>query len=121
MKKLLKQAGIHKPDEMERYIVFRAQRNSYIFLISALIFWSFYESYRVYAYHTKLNLLPCMLLLLATVIQGFSQLLMTRNAVREDAESNETAHLLKTVVFIGAAASIVATIITAIIFTGVKL
>lgn len=121
MRKLFKHLGFHKPDEMERYIVFKAQRNSYLFLIIALSVWSFFESYKVYAHHTRLNLFPCMLLVTAAVIQSFSQLIMTRNVVKDDEDSYETAPLLKIIIFICGVAGIVATVIAAIIFISVKL
>lgn len=95
MKKYFSELGFHKMDEMQRYILFRAQRNSYIFLIIALLIWSLYESYGVYTRHTELNLFPCMLLVAAVTIQNLSQLIMTRNAVKDDEDSYETAPLLK--------------------------
>ncbi len=120
MKHFLKKLGFHKPDEMERHIVFRAQRNSYIFLVAALLVWSLYESYRVYAYHTRLNLIPCMLLTAAALIQTFSQLIMTRNAVKDDEDSFETAPLLKLIILVCAVASVIATIGAAFLLMGVR-
>lgn len=120
MKHFLKRLGFHKPDEMERHIVFRAQRNSYVFLVAALLIWSFYESYRVYAYHTRLNLIPCMLLTAAALIQTFSQLIMTRNAVKDDKDSFETTPLLKIIILVCAAASVIAAIGAVFLFTGVQ-
>ena len=121
MRKILKCLGFHKPDEMERHIVFRAQRNSYIFLIMALLIWSFYESYKVYAHHTKLNLLPGMLLMAAIVIQSFSQLIMTRNAIKDDEDSFETAPLLKMIILICIIAGVITTVAAAMVFLSVKL
>ena len=121
MRKLFKCLGFHKPDEMERHIVFKAQRNSYIFLTIALLIWSFYESYKVYAYHTKLNIIPCMLLMAAVVIQSLSQLIMTRNAIKDDEDSFETAPLLKIIILICIVASVITTIASAMIFMNVKL
>lgn len=60
MKQFLKKFRLRRPDEMERHILFRAQRNAYLFLVAALAVWSFYESWQVYARHTRLNLLPCL-------------------------------------------------------------
>lgn len=48
MNRILQKMGFHKTDEMERYIIFKAQRNSYIFLMIALLIWSLYESSKVY-------------------------------------------------------------------------
>ena len=97
MKNFLKGLGFRKPDEMERTIVFRAQRNAYLFLVAALVIWSFYESGQVYLHHTRLNLLPCLLLTGAMVVQSFSQLAMTRSAVKDDEDSYETGPLAKLV------------------------
>ena len=36
---LRKKLKFHRPDEMEKDILFRAQRNAYIFLIAALFLW----------------------------------------------------------------------------------
>ena len=47
MKKLLNLLRLRKPDEMERTILFKSQRNAYLFLVFALIAWTFFESYRV--------------------------------------------------------------------------
>lgn len=121
MRYFLRKLRFHKPDEMERHIIFRAQRNSYIFLIIALLIWSCYESYEVYLYHTGLNPIPCMLLVAAAVIQSLSQLIMTRNAVKDDEDSCETAPLLKIIILVCAIASVIATIGAAVIFTGAKL
>lgn len=120
MKKFFNKLGFHKMDEMERHIAFRAQRNSYLFLVAALIVWSFYESYKVYAYHTRLNLVPSMLLAVSALIQIFSQLIMTRNAVKDDEDSFETAPLLKIVILSCIAASIIATVGAAFLLMGVQ-
>ena len=121
MKKLLKYFKFHKPDEMEQHIIFRAQRDSYIFLIIALLVWSFFESYKVYVYHTNLNLIPCMLLVTAAIVQSFSQLIMTRNVVKDDEDSYETAPLFKIIILICVVASVMATVTAAIIFMSIKL
>ena len=42
MKQFLKKFRLRRPDEMERHILFRAQRNAYLFLLAALAAWSFY-------------------------------------------------------------------------------
>ena len=52
-----------RPDEMERSILFKAQRNAYLFLTAALLVWSLAESWGVYARRDPLNLLPMAFLL----------------------------------------------------------
>lgn len=120
MKHIFRKIGLRKMDEMDRYIAFRAQRNAYHFLIISLFIWSMYESYQVFVYHTNLNLLPCMLLAAASLIQGFSQLVMQRNAVKDDEDSYETVPLLKIMIWVCVAAGVIATVGSAIILMGVK-
>ena len=119
MKDIFRKLGLRKMDEMERHIAFRAQRNAYVFLVAALVVWSFCESYRVYAYHTRLNIIPCGLLAAAGLIQSFSQLAMTRNAVKDDKDSYETAPLLGIILLICVAAGVAATVGAAVILMGV--
>lgn len=97
MRRILKNLKLRKPDEMERHILFRAQRNAYLFLVAALVVWSFCESIRVHIYHSRLNLLPCLLLTAAVLIQSLTQLILTRGAVKDDEDSCETGPLVKLV------------------------
>lgn len=97
MKRIPKSQKLRKPDEMERHILFKAQRNAYLFLVAALVVWSFCESLQVYLHHSRLNLLPCLLLTAAVLVQSFSQLILTRSAVKDDEESCETGPLVKLV------------------------
>lgn len=117
--RILKKIGYHKMDEMERAILFKAQRNAYLFLAAALVVWSFYESYRVYAYHTRLNPVPCFLLGAAVLIQAFSQLALTRHAVKDDEDSYETGPLFRIVVLACVAAAVIATLAAAFLLMGV--
>ena len=120
MNRFWKKLGLRKPDEMERFILFRAQRNAYLFLVAALLCWSLYESCRVYIHHTRLNLLPCLLLGAAALIQSFSQLVLTRNAVKDDEDSRETGPLALLVVAACAVTGIVAALIAAVVLLGVR-
>ena len=108
MKGIWKRLGFRRPDEMERFILFKAQRNAYLFLVAALFLWTVYESCRVYIHHSRLNLMPCLLLVGASLIQGFSQLVMTRSAVKDDDDSYETGPLVRIVVLACAAAGVLA-------------
>lgn len=121
MKKFFKKLGFRKMDEMEQQIAFKAQRNALVFLLAALFVWTLYESYKVYAFHTSLNLIPCFLLVAASGIQTLSQLIMTRNAVKDDEESFETSPLLKIIIWICVVVGVIVTIGSAIIIMGVKL
>lgn len=93
----MKKRSFHRMDEMERHILLRAQRSAYLFLVAALAVWSFYESWQVYARHTRINLLPCLLLVGASLVQGVSQMVQTRRAVRGDEGSCETGPLVRIV------------------------
>lgn len=120
MKKFFQKLRRYKPDEMERYILFRAQRNAYLFLVAALVVWSFYESYQVYTRHSRLNLIPCLLLAVAALIQTFSQLILTRRAVQGDEDSFETGPLVKTVVLVCAVVGVIVTIGAAVVLLCVR-
>lgn len=107
-------------DEMERHILFKAQRNAYLFLIAALVIWSFYESIQVYIHHSRLNLLPCLLLTAAVLIQSFSQIILTRSAVKDDEDSYETGPLIKLVLLACVIAAAAATAVAAVVLMGVR-
>lgn len=115
MKEMLKKFGIQKPDEMQRYIITKAQNNAYLFLVIALIIWSFYESYSVYKNHTRINPIPSMLLMGAMMIQSFTQIRMQRNATID--EEDNFPLLAKTLIIF----CIITIIITAIVVMGVSL
>ena len=110
---------MRKPDEMERQIIARAQRNGYLFLVASLLAWSLYESWEVYRYRDPLDLRPCALLGLAVLVQGFSQLVLARRAVTGDPDSHETGPLVKLVVLACAVAAVIATAVAALVMLGV--
>ena len=74
----------------------------------------------MYIHHTRLNLLPCLLLGAAALIQSFSQMALTRNAVKDDEDSFETAPLLKIIVLVCVTASAIATAGAALLLMGVR-
>lgn len=120
MRQFFKKLGFRRPDEMERSILFRAQRNAYLFLVAALFFWSLHESCQVYLHRGRLNLLPCLLLSAAALIQALSQQIMTRRAVKDDEDSCETGPLARMVVLACAAAGVLAAAVTAVVILGVR-
>ncbi len=121
MKRFFKKLGFRKMDEMEQHIAFKAQRNAFVFLLAALLIWTLYEAYKVFAFDAALNPFPCMILAAASCIQTFSQLIMTRNAVKDDEDSFETSPLLKIIIWVCVVAGVIATIVAAIMIMGVKL
>lgn len=118
MKELLKRLGLRKMDEMERQIVFVAQRNGYLFLAGALLVWSLYESWRVYSLHERLRPLPGLLLVTAVLIQCFTQLVLTRRAVMGDEDSYETGPLAGLVLLVAAVAGLIAVAVAAVLLLG---
>ncbi len=112
MKKLFEKSIFRRPDEMEQSILFKAQRNALFFLEFSLIIWSFYESYKVLTYHTKLNILPSMLAIGALTIQNISQLIMTHNAVKGDEDSPKASPLFKTILLCLAVAAVTAAVMS---------
>ena len=121
MNRFLKKLGIHKMDEMQQQIAFKAQRNAYLFQMIALIIWTFYESYKVYTYHTRINLLPCALLTTGVIIQTLSQLILLRNAVKDDEDSNETMQLFQIIILSCAIVCVIAAIGSAIFLLSVRI
>ena len=121
MKKFFKRLGVHKMDEMEQHIAFKAQRNALVFLLFALFIWTLYESYKVYTFHSELNPFPCFLLAAASCIQIFSQLIMTHNAVKGDEETPKASPLLKIILICLAVAAVIITIGSIIVILVVKL
>lgn len=120
MKRFLKNFKFRKTDEMEQYIIFKSQRNAYFFLIASLFLWSIYESCQVFLYHARLNLLPGFLLAAAAVIQAFSQLFLTRNAVKDDEDSDETGPLFKIIILICVISGAAVTGVAAVVLMGVR-
>ena len=120
MRRFLKKPEFQGLDEMEKAILFKAQQNAYFFLVAALFLLSLYRSFRVYRYHESLDPVPGLLLAAAVLIQMFSQLVMTRNAVKDDEESFETAPLLKIIFFLCVVAVIIAAAGASILLMGVR-
>lgn len=108
-----------KPDEMERAILARAQRNAYLFLAGALLLWSLWESRRAYL-GGELNLTPCLLLVGAVLVQTVSQLVLARRAVQDDEDSYETGPLARLVVFVCLLVSVLAMAVAAWAVLGVR-
>lgn len=78
MAKFWEKLGVRKADEMERSIQQKAIRLAWGYTVLFLLAWTFYESYRVYRYNTRLNLLPCTLLVTQNLVLMVAQLFYTR-------------------------------------------
>lgn len=84
MKKIFSKLGFRKMDEMEKNIALRSQRIALAYALIVLIFWSLYESYQVYTYQTKLNILPCFLLVSTCWVLIISQAIFKKQATKDD-------------------------------------
>lgn len=93
----MKRTPKRRMDEMERQILFQAQRNAYLFLGAALFAWSLYEACQLCLYHRWPHPMPYLLLGAAALVQTTSRLVLTRRAVREDEDSYETGPLARLV------------------------
>lgn len=119
MKNFFNRLLSYKMDEMQSYILLRSQRASYLFLVAALFVWSLYESYRVCVYHERLNLIPCLLLVSASIVQNISQAVMTRKAVKDDEEADETGPFIRLAVTLSVLAGVIATAVATVMIMGV--
>ncbi|MBR2912805.1 MAG: hypothetical protein IKC40_02650 [Oscillospiraceae bacterium] len=108
-------------DEMQQMHYYRSQSYAYGFLLAALFIWAIYESVTTLRYHDDLNLVPCYLMVGASLIQNFSQLIMQRNAVKDDDEYDSSQPLFKIILLACAIAVIINLVTTAIIMLVVKL
>ncbi len=98
MKKLLNSLGFRKMDEMEKTIALKAQRVALFYVTVALLSWSFYESYKVYAYGEMLNSFPSMLLGSTSLVLVISQAFFKYQAVKGDEEFSYSGAVWKFVV-----------------------
>lgn len=119
MKQLWRKLKFPGADEMQRLIMLKAQRNGYLFLAVALLCWSLWESYGVYARRVPLNLTPCLLLAGAALVQSFSQAALIRRAIEGDEEAGETGRLFAWVLLACAAAGAIAAAGAALLLAGV--
>lgn len=110
MKNFLNKLGFHKMDEMEKSIALKSQRITLVYILIALILWSFYESYKVYVYHTPINLLPCFLLVSASWVLIISQAILKKQAVKDDEDYKKENPIWKfvliTILIVGIIAAI---------------
>lgn len=109
MKNILSAMGVRKMDEMERDIANSAIRYAYLFLIVALLIWSITESVltmRTHGAH-RATLVPCMLLVGASLIQSFSQLILRARRTAGDEEYRETWPIGKALVIALAVAVVI--------------
>lgn len=119
MKKFEQKRFIRKMDEMEKHIALKSQRIALVYILVALLLWSFYESYQVYAYHTKLNLFPCFLLVSTCWVLIISQAIFKKKSVGDDAEYQKENPIWKPILLIILAAGAIAAIGSFLLISGV--
>lgn len=113
-------AWARRPDEMERAILAKAQRNAYLFLALSLFLWSIYESVQVYRTRQRLNLMPCLLLIGAVAVQSLTQAVLKRRAVQGDGDSWETGPLARLVLLLALLACAVLALAAVVVLTAVR-
>ncbi len=121
MKGKLQKLRFGHMDEMQRMLYYRSQSYAYGFLFAALFIWTIYESITTLRNHDDLNLVPCLLMVGATLIQNFSQLVMQHNAVKDDEEYQFSQPLFKLILLACAIAVVINLVTTAIVMLVVKL
>ena len=121
MKKWLRRFQSQHLDEMARQHNYQSQQAAYYFLITALLVWTVYESISVYIYHAKLNLLPCLLLVIASLIQTFTRLILTRRAIKDDEDSYITAPLIRIVLLACIVIGVTVTVVMMWIIGGTRI
>ena len=121
MKKWFRRFLSQHLDEMARQHNYRAQQAAYYFLITALLVWTVCESISVYIHHTKLNLIPCLLLVIASLIQTFTRLILTRRAVKDDEDSYITAPLIRIVLLTCIVIAVIVTVVMTWIIGGTRI
>lgn len=86
MKNFFSKIGLRKMDEMDKSIAMKSQRIALVYVVGVLVVWSLYESYKVYAYNTRINMAPSFLLVSTSLVLIFSQWVLQRQAVKDDSE-----------------------------------
>lgn len=119
MKKILNKLGFHKMDEMEKNIALKSQRVALVYVIIVLLIWSFYESYKVYAYQTTLNLLPCFLLVSTSLVLSMSQAIFKKQAVKDDFDYKNENPIWKFIVIAILIAGLIAVLGSFILVSGI--
>lgn len=86
MRKILKELGIRKSDEMEKNITLISQRNALVFLVLSLFIWSFVEYYQASTQQIEYHSLPSILLSTTVLVFSFSHLYLKRKYTKGDDE-----------------------------------
>ncbi|HQL34958.1 MAG TPA: hypothetical protein PLG67_00025 [Bacillota bacterium] len=120
MKSFFLKLGFRKMDEMEKNIALKAQRNALIYVLLALVVWSFYESFKAYSQHTPINSVPSFLLVTTSLVQVFSQLVLQKRVVKDDDEYKDDNPLLKIIIAGAIISAIIVSIGALLIVSGIQ-
>ena len=87
-----------KMDEMDRDIQLRSEAWGYKTALLGLCAWTGFNIYQALVSGGKLEMLPCLILLLSVSVQGFAQTAMKRNMIAGDEEYKEPNKLVQGVI-----------------------
>ena len=87
-----------KMDEMDRDIQLRSEEWGYKTALLGLCAWTGFNIYQALIGGGKLEMLPCLILILSVSVQGFAQTAMKRNMIAGDEEYKEPNKLVQGVI-----------------------
>ena len=87
-----------KMDEMDRDIQLRSEEWGYKTALLGLCAWTGFNIYQALVGGGKLEMLPCLILILSVSVQGFAQTAMKRNMIAGDEEYKEPNKLVQGVI-----------------------
>lgn len=89
---------MRKMDEMDRDIQLRSEVWGYKTALLGLCAWTGFNIYQALVGGGKLEILPCLILLLSVSVQGFAQTAIKRNMIDGDEEFKEPNKLVQGVI-----------------------
>lgn len=87
-----------KMDEMDRAIQLRSESWGYKTALLGLCAWTGFNIYQALVGGGKLEILPCLILILSVSVQGFAQTAIKRNMIDGDEEFKEPNKLVQGVI-----------------------
>ena len=87
-----------KMDEMDRDIQLRSEEWGYKTALLGLCAWTGFNIYQALVVGGKLEMLPCLILILSVSVQGFAQTAIKRNMIAGDEEYKEPNKLVQGVI-----------------------
>lgn len=89
-----------KLDEMDKIIKLRSESLGYKAALMCLAIWTLYESWKTLSNGGAHNILPMMVLMVASCVQGFSEMSMKRKMISGDEEYKEPNKIMRSVIAI---------------------